>query len=266
MEHLSSESYGEPKVGIVIPSLGQHFGFLDRAVKSVIDQEQRPYLLLVFPSGNEQLEAYCAKNGLDFILDSGNGFMSAFNLAINHMRGLGIEVFGSIGDDDELLQGCIASLSPAFQNPKVVAAFGHCWYINSEGKTIFHNKSRTWLVSIMNFLPDILPAPGALIRMSAWEALQGFSTEYKFASDYDFWLRLRKLGIMARIEAPMSLFRWHAGGLTGKNRHGAREETKRIRRSQTNYLLWPLLFFIEFLTINIGEFVLKRSMKRDYRV
>jgi hypothetical protein len=262
--HNLPENIG--KVGIVIPSLGQHFELLDRAVKSVIDQELRPYLLLVFPSGNQQLEEYCNKNGLDFILDSGHGFMSAFNLAIEHLNVLGIEIFGSIGDDDELLQGCIASLTPAFQNPKVVAAFGHCWYINSNGKTIFHNKSRTWLLPVMNFLPDILPAPGALIRMSAWETLNGFSTEYKFASDYDFWLRLRKVGILTRVEAPMSLFRWHAGGLTGKNRDGARRETKRIRRSQTGYLLWPILFIIEFLTTHLGEFVLKRSMKKDYSV
>jgi GT2 family glycosyltransferase len=263
---IDSDLMSNHKVGIVVPSLGHNFDYLGRAVRSVLNQQERPYLLLVFPRGHTELENFCKENDLPYIFDSGNGFMSAFNLAIEHLKALGIEIFGSIGDDDELLQGCIASLSPAFQNPKVVAAFGHCWYINSSGKTIFHNKSRTWLLPVMNFLPDILPAPGALIRLSAWETLNGFSTEYKFASDYDFWLRLRKVGIIARVEAPMSLFRWHAGGLTGKNRAAARQETKRIRRSQTGCFLWPILFFIEYLTIHLGEFALKRSMKKDYSV
>lgn len=257
---------GNNKVAIVIPSLGQHFEYLERAVNSVITQEKRPYLLLVFPSGNESLEAYCNENHLDYILDSGTGFMSAFNLAIEHLSGLGFEVFGSIGDDDELLQGCIASLSLAFQNPKVIAALGNCWYINAEGKTIFYNKSRTWLLPLMHFLPDVLPAPGALFRVSAWEAVGGFSTEYKFASDYDFWLKIRSQGIVRRVEAPMSLFRWHAGGLTGKNREKARKETKVIRRKHSKWFVRPLLYVIEFISIYLGEATLKKSMKTDYRV
>jgi GT2 family glycosyltransferase len=192
--------------------------------------------------------------------------MAAFNLAIEHFKNLGIEIFGSIGDDDELLQGSIASLLPAFGNPKVVAAVGHCWYINSGGETIFHNKSRTWLLPLMHLLPDVLPAPGALFRLSVWEQVKGFDTSYKFASDFDFWLKIRKYGIVKRVECPMSLFRWHAGGLTGKNREGARQETRKIRRRHTSLIWRPLLVVSEFITVLIGEFILKKSMRGDYKI
>jgi GT2 family glycosyltransferase len=266
MVHLSSESNRGPKVGIVIPSLGQHIDFLNRAVNSVLEQQMNVHILLVFPKSSTDLVSYCAKNKLEYIFDTGIGFMSAYNLAIMHLEDLGIEIFGTIGDDDELLQSSISSMLPRFDDPNVVATVGHCWYINADGKTIFHNKSRTWLLPYMHFLPDVLPAPGALYRLSAWKEVGGFDTRYKFASDYDFWLKIRGTGLVKRVEAPMSLFRWHSGGLTGKNRKAAREETKIIRRKHTKMLFWPLLFVTELVTMLLGEYVLKKSMKSDYEV
>ena len=254
------------RVAIVIPSLGQHMYLLERAVKSVQSQQHKPLILLVFPRSENHLIDFCQSRELQYILDDGQGFMKAYNQAIQHLKKLGIEIFGSIGDDDELLQGAIAGLVTAFDQESVVASVGHCWYINSEGKVIFHNKSRTWILPLMHFLPDLMPAPGALFTISAWEKVGGFSTEYRFASDYDFWLKIRKKGKVKRVEVPMSLFRWHSGGLTGNNRRNARMEAKIIRRNHSSLLVRPILVASELMFNALGEFVLKNSMKKDYRI
>ena len=116
----------------------------------------------------------------------------------------------------------------------------------------------------MNFTPNLIPHPGALSRVECWNLVQGYSEKYRFAPDYEYWLKIRKLGYVARVETPMSFFKWHSSGLTGGNRLQSGKEASDVRLANTIWYMRWLVVILNPVLIWIGEKSLKRAMKDNY--
>lgn len=76
---------------------------------------------------------------------------------------------------------------------------------------------------------NFVPHPASFIRTSAFLELGGFSTELKFAMDYDFFLRLGQRGAPLALKEALSVFRVHAGSTTVKNQLASFEEDHAVR-------------------------------------
>lgn len=59
-----------------------------------------------------------------------------------------------------------------------------------------------------------LPQPAFFIKRSLFDALGGFSDQYKYASDYDFNLRALKLGKIKHLSRAITVFRRHPFSIT----------------------------------------------------
>ena len=265
-DNSSSISKGN-LVGIVIPTLGLDLASLERAISSATQSHCVKFVVVVAPSEEKCLALeYLIDSKTHFIYEDKPGFAPAYNAGVSFLKDLGCEFYAVIGDDDELAFGYLDSIVALMDKKSAIAGFGHCYYVNLRNEIIFKNPSPTWTVKFLHLIPDVLPAPGAIIRISAWEQVGGFSCDYKFASDFDFWLKIRRLGKFCRINIPMSYFRWHAQGLTAQFRKSSRLEALMIQSIHTpKYQKLLIPTFTRFIYFVADEWM-KFQMKTNYDV
>lgn len=82
---------------------------------------------------------------------------------------------------------------------------------------------------------NFIPHPATFVaRELMWRA-GGFSTDYKYAMDYDLWLRLSCIVEPLQLDVPLTAFREHAGSLSTRERSAAMLEDLRVRLAHTGF-------------------------------
>jgi hypothetical protein len=76
---------------------------------------------------------------------------------------------------------------------------------------------------------NFIAHPAVFMRKALFERAGGFASEYKYAMDYDFWLRVSALAEPVYLEAELAAFRWHPGSTTSANRMASFEEDHQVR-------------------------------------
>lgn len=80
---------------------------------------------------------------------------------------------------------------------------------------------------------NIIPHPATFVRRELFRRAGGFSTDLKYAMDYDLWLRLARFGDPVQLEKPLAAFREHEGSLSTRDQLPAFEEDYRVRVAHT---------------------------------
>ena len=169
-----------------------------------------------------------------------------------------------LGDDDLLFPTSIKNLSLHFESESVVAAYGAIDYIDKDMKVIMRNPTYFFAVSMLCWVPNLIPNPGSIIRISAWDKLQGYDERYRWASDLDFWIRLRAIGKIRRAKIVVAAFRWHANSMTAGQRDSSLKEASKVRiaNSKTKFSRY-LHFGWEPILTNTGELIRRIRMARS---
>jgi GT2 family glycosyltransferase len=157
-----------------------------------------------------------------------------------------IEYITWIGDDDLLAPGSLSFARGELSKPeKPVLVFGHCQYIDSEGKDVLVKRSGIWAVPLLRFGPQLIPQPSAVFRRDAFEKIGGLSDKFEFAFDFDLFLKLTKLGKAVFVDEILSSHRWHATSLTFSRRWDSVKEASAVRVSNLSPLIRVLSFLWE---------------------
>ena len=163
----------------------------------------------------EILKQYSDK--INVITQVNQGESSAVNTGLSQARGDFILV---VSADDPLFKSNIfAGVEEYFDgNPNIVAWYPDWRIIDSEGQFV-----KEFLVSeyseeklVGRFL--CLPGPGTFFRKSAAIQIGGRRERWRFVGDYDFWLRMSRVGELARRPGVLAQWRLHDQSATSCNR------------------------------------------------
>lgn len=161
--------------------------------------------------------------------------ISQHNLGESHAVNAGLKLAKGkfilvINADDPLLSSdLIYQAVKILQNsPSLVAVYPD-WQVISENKQI-----RKFVI-LPEYTDDLmigrcrcLPGPGTIFCKDAAVRIGGRSPDWKFVSDYDFWLRLSREGIIRRI--PGVLAQWRESSIsTSVSQRGLAMATERIK-------------------------------------
>jgi hypothetical protein len=102
-----------------------------------------------------------------------------------------VEYINWLGDDD-LLAAKSLDFTYSFldKNPDSLMSFGACDYIDASGEVVWTNRSGSFAVKLLRFGPDLIPQPGSLFRRSAFWQVGGLDTSYKWAFDFDLFIKI----------------------------------------------------------------------------
>jgi hypothetical protein len=217
-----------PAVGVVVPTIGERPQYLDITLKSIREAGDS-YIVLVGRKGFDA-SSYQNEGLIDIYIDELE--TSVPNKINQGFRALpaGIEYITWIGDDDLLAPGSLSVVENALGKPeKPVLVYGHCQYIDSEGKDVLVKRSGSWAVPLLSFGPQLIPQPSAVFRRDSFERVGGLSDKFEFAFDFDLFLKLSKLGKAVFIDKILSSHRWHATSLTYSRRWDSVREASLVR-------------------------------------
>jgi glycosyltransferase involved in cell wall biosynthesis len=142
------------------------------------------------------------------IRQENQGESAAVNTGFNSASG---DLVLVVSADDPLLSGAIFDGVEEFfdKNPEIVVWYPNWNMIDGAGNLI-----RTVYVDeysdeklIGRFI--CLPGPGAFIRKSAALQIGGRRTKWKYVGDYDFWLRISRVGQLKKRDAVLAQWRFH---------------------------------------------------------
>lgn len=254
------------KVGVVIPTLAKDMIQLRKAVTSALDNHCVELVIIVSPTKNyNKLNEFSNSSNIKLIFDDNPGFTYAMNLGVDHLNNLNFEFFSGIGDDDVIAPNFLDSIIIEVESQNAQVGLGHCFYVNTNNEIIFVNTSPLLFLRILNLTPNVIPAPGALIRMNSWRKAGGFNPRYKYVADFDFWLKVRRYGKFIKLNIPMSYFRWHDESLTAGNRAASRKEALEAQLHHTPIYQRVLFYTFTKVAYFFADKLMKQSMKSSYK-
>jgi glycosyltransferase involved in cell wall biosynthesis len=76
---------------------------------------------------------------------------------------------------------------------------------------------------------NLVSHPATFVRRDVMLELGGFDPQYKYAMDYDLWLKLARRGDPVQLDDLIAVFRFHAGSLSSSSPWGSHQECLKIR-------------------------------------
>lgn len=255
--------------GVVVPTLGLREQFLKECLLSLRASEG-VHICIVAPETfnvsilNEELLID------QMVVDTGGGLASAINKGISEMPN-SVKYVNWLGDDDLLSPKSLEVTSSFLAlNDDVAMVFGGCDYIDGDSRLIWSNKSGQWAVPLMRVGPCLVPQPGSLFRRDVFVELGGLNTSFKWAFDYEFFLRLSKKYKIRYLPETVASFRWHSDSLSVGGRKGSVAEASKVRkmhlpkRVRPFSILWEIP--VKVATEYAGYFVSRNAAKPNRRI
>lgn len=231
VDKMGDVNRADTKVLIVIPTLGTRLNHLHQCLTSIRAQAISVSVIIVGPISPD-LVSVAQEFNAELIPDPGSQ-VKAINAGV--ALGTSHDTYDFVNwlCDDDLLEphSLTATVNALRSNPHATVAFGACRYIDEQGQQLWISKAGKWATKVLGWGPDLIPQPGMLVRMAAWQAVGGVDESYRFAFDLDLLLKLKKIGPLIDTGAVVSSFRWHADSLTVSDRTTNLEESEEAKRA-----------------------------------
>lgn len=221
----------EAEILVVLPTLGDRLDTLAETLAS-IDLQRKDVsltLALVSPANATEARQLGKEHGAVLVDDPKIGISEAINAGL---RARTSETYYAwMGDDDLFRPGGLKKLKDLISdNHRNVVSYGACEYIDPSGRVLATSKAGKLAQLLLPWGPDLIPHPGAMVKLDALETIGGFDKDLKYVMDLDAFLKLKKLGRFSSTTQVVSAFRWHPDSLTVANRSHSSAEAEKVKR------------------------------------
>ncbi len=158
---------------------------LERTINSVISQNYTDFeYIIVDGNSNDNTELVVRKYNKyisNYIREEDSGIYEAINKGISATTG---EIIGIINCDDWYEPNIFGLVSDLFENEKVELVYGNLNLVEENSVLLLKpNMLSRFCIEMVNFHPS------SFVRRNLYEKIGCYSTDYKLASDYDFFLK-----------------------------------------------------------------------------
>jgi glycosyltransferase involved in cell wall biosynthesis len=203
-----------PLVSIITPAYNRA-AYLDETIQSVLAQNYPRIEYIVLNDGStdnteEVLQKYTGH--LIWETHPNMGETRTVNKGFGMAHG---EIVAVVNSDDPLLPGAVRAAVAFMQSyPDILVAYPDWDFIDRDSIVTRHVQ-----VPEYNYLYSLrrhyyMVGPGAFIRRKAFELTGMRDSAFKYAGDFEYWLRLGLYGQFARIPRTLATFRVHPDSAT----------------------------------------------------
>lgn len=103
-------------------------------------------------------------------------------------------------------------------NPELSVVYFDWWVINEFSEKMYLVKKPDYSIEELLGKFNCLPGPGSFFRIDFAKSIGGRDVSFKYVSDYDFWLRMSKLGPFKHVSEPLAQWREHGDSTSVKSK------------------------------------------------
>lgn len=279
----------QPVLTIITPVFNGE-NFIAETVTSILDALIAvPYEYIVLDDGSTDSTAIILSKFADqirILSQSNIGESATVNRGLHIAQGEFVLV---ISADDPLLTGELVNRACKIlsDNPEIVAIYPDWRIIDELGQVIMTKVLPEYSEEIMIGRCKCLPGPGTVFRKSAALKVGGRKDKWKYVGDYDFWLRMSRVGKIVRLPGVLAQWRQNKQS-TSISQRGIEMATERINvideffaennlterlsrkaRANSYYLAARLAFFdprVNGKTLLIKSFKSRRGWPEEARI
>jgi glycosyltransferase involved in cell wall biosynthesis len=223
---------------------------IERTIASVAAAEGPPLEYVVVDGGSTDgtIEivrgAAAAGRVTRFVSEKDEGISDAFNKGIRLSTG---DVVGIINADDRYLPGALQAVADAYRG--VAADFVLYGNMIRERDGLARRVRPRPLPALWKYVDSPFDHPTVFVPRSVYARVGGYRTAYRYAMDYDFYLRALAAGVPFRhLERDLAAF-----AATGRSASDPRACHREVLRSQLENGLSPAICRLTFaakMTVN----------------
>jgi glycosyltransferase involved in cell wall biosynthesis len=218
-----------PLVSIVTPSLEQG-RFIEDAIRSVLEQDYPRIEHIVVDGGStdETLAVLERHTHVTWVSEPDGGQADAVNKGFRMAKG---EIFGWLNADDTYLDGAVSIAVAALRTTGAGLVHGGWRQIDESGKTIRDIAPVPYDQDAELNDRNAVCQPGAFFTRAAFHAVGGLDPSYRYAMDYELWLKLGARFPVTHVDAILGAYRLHPASKTVAETSGFWAETVRASRT-----------------------------------
>lgn len=251
-----------PKIALVTPSFNQS-PYIRRTIDSILTQGYPRLDYVVVDGGStdgtlELLRSYGSR--LRWISEPDRGQSDAINKGFRMVEG---EIQGYLNSDDVLLPGSLAAVGDFFsQNPNALWLSGFCRIIDAHDrpvqslvrryKNFLLRHYRPWTLVMINYISQM----ATFWRSSAVDRIGTFSLDQHLVMDYEYWLRLSRLGRPGILHQELAAFRLHDEAKSTHRYIEQFRQSAKVAMRQTSNPFLKLLSWVHHHLVIVGYRVL----------
>lgn len=204
---------------------------LEETISSVINQNYKFIEYIIVDGGSTDGTIDIIRKYEDridnWISEPDRGISDAMNKGIRLATG---DIVAHLHADDYYSDdSVVSSVHGAFVDHKEADWLtGGMYLVNTAGERTAEIRVRKYSYDRLK-KANIILHPATFVRREAFEKVGVFDLSYRYAMDYDLWLRLGSIGDPILIDMPLACFRTHRNSLSMKNIGAAIEEEWIIR-------------------------------------
>src|SRR5690348_2919169 len=227
-----------PLVSVVTPSLNQG-GYIEEAIVSVLAQDypRIEHVVVDGSSTDETVEILQRHSHLRWVSEPDEGQAAAINKGFRMARG---EIFGWLNADDYYLPGAVAAAVAALRESDAALVHGGWRQVDERGELI-----RDVGVVPFDYRRELERAnavcqPGSFFTADAFWAVGGLDESYRYAMDYELWLKLGARFPVVEVERIQAAYRYHPRSKSTAEYDAFGPETLRASRSHGGRFFSPM--------------------------
>jgi GT2 family glycosyltransferase len=184
----------------------------------VLDQDYEPLEVLVVDGGSGDESADVIRRHEErlawWVSEPDRGQAHALNKGFARAQG---EILGWLASDDTLVPGAVARVVDELErDPEALLVYGEAMFVDEDGYGLFPLAPRPFDVEAMvRACANHVVQPGSLFRRRAWQAAGPLDEEGYYLFDFEFALRVGRVGKVARIPDRLATYRVHPASKSG---------------------------------------------------
>lgn len=216
-----------PLVSIVTPSFNSA-RYIERTIRSVQEQDYPRIEHIVMDGGSKDGTVSILKKypHLKWVSRPDRGQADAINKGIARASG---SIIGWLNADDLYAPGAVrSSVDYLLAHPEAVMTYSDCDIIDEKDRVIGHIRSREYNEFLHLSWFNVIPQPTAFFRRDAFEKAGPLDASLHYCMDWEYWVRLGRVGRLARIPGCMAKFRLVEGTKTFSQNDRFYEDIRRV--------------------------------------
>jgi len=210
----------EPQVSIIMPVYNGE-KYIVEAIESILNQSYKNYEIIIVNDGStdntfDKTRLYLQRSNIKYVEQDNRGLPAALNTGIRASSGEYIAFL----DCDDLWMPYKLDMQMVFmkEHPDVGLAHGNISYIDQHG-TPFTPDSPYQTDISGNCFPELfmgnrIAVLTVLIKKECVANVGFFDEDFKYADDYDMWLRISRHYPLGHIDKCLAAYRKHPGGIS----------------------------------------------------